>query len=258
MKKNIDKGLLSEELKKYRMLCEYDFYQNTKDENFVNTSLEEADETDSNNQPPNDLQPEEDINNSLDNVANELGVNNNQTNDTNNKPQTDNSNDSKFGSDVQSNQGGEQGLESPTEEPMESDEVEVDVTSIVKGSEEAKMSADKASQNSEMLLKAMNDLEAKIINMDKISHKIEDLEKEIIKRNPTQVEKLEMRSFDSYPFNLKLTDYWKDKEGHYDVLEKEQPKEYTLTNKDIDDSYIESEVKNSFKIDPNSYKEEDL
>ena len=52
--------------------------------------------------------------------------------------------------------------------------------------------------------------------MDQVINKIEDLEKEIEKRNPTPVEKLEMMSLDSFPYSVKLTDYWADKEG-YDV-----------------------------------------
>jgi hypothetical protein len=34
------------------------------------------------------------------------------------------------------------------------------------------------------------DLESRISNMDKITNKIENLEQEIIKRNPTEVEKI--------------------------------------------------------------------
>jgi hypothetical protein len=37
--------------------------------------------------------------------------------------------------------------------------------------------------------------------MDKITNKIENLEQEIIKRNPTEVEKLEMRSLNSFPYS---------------------------------------------------------
>jgi hypothetical protein len=40
--------------------------------------------------------------------------------------------------------------------------------------------------------------------MDKITNKIENLEQEIIKRNPTEVEKLEMRSLNSFPYSQKI------------------------------------------------------
>jgi hypothetical protein len=69
-----------------------------------------------------------------------------------------------------------------------------------------------------MILQKIIDLESRISNMDKITNKIENLEQEIIKRNPTEVEKLEMRSLNLSLIVKKLTDYWADKEGQYDVM----------------------------------------
>ncbi len=63
-----------------------------------------------------------------------------------------------------------------------------------------------------------------------------------------------MRSFDSYPYNQKLTDYWSEKEGPYDAIADAKKKEYVLTKDDVDNSYSESEIKNSF----NDYEEEDI
>jgi hypothetical protein len=154
----------------------------------------------------------------------------------------------------------------PTPEPApapepESDDVEVDVTSLVKGSEEAKHAADIASHNSEMIMQQLKNLEARVASMDKVSDKIEDLEKEIIKRNPTPVEKLEMRSLSSYPYSQKLTDYWADKEGAYDVMNKDNDKkEYVLTKDDVDADYSDSNIKKSFTINPEQkdYEEEDI
>ena len=82
-----------------------------------------------------------------------------------------------------------------------------------------------------------------------IYKKIEDLEVEIEKRNPTPKEKLEMMSFASYPYNLKLTDYWAEKEGPYDMLgdkEEETEKEYVLTTDDIENDYNNIEIKKTF------------
>ena len=47
---------------------------------------------------------------------------------------------------------------------------------------------------------------------DRNNQEIADLRNEFEKRNPTQTEKLNLRSLDSYPFKVKLTDYWKGKE----------------------------------------------
>ena len=92
--------------------------------------------------------------------------------------------------------------------------------------------------------------------MDSISNKIETLEKEIVKRNPTPVEKLEMRSMSSYPYNIKLTDYWKDVDG-YDATGEEEPKEYILTKDDVDSGFTDSSIKSSFNL-PDEYEEEDI
>ena len=153
-------------------------------------------------------------------------------------------------------------IEAPVEEPVEdtSDDIEVDVTSLVQGSEEAKMSADKATQNTEILLQKLTDLESRIASMDAVSAKIEDLEKEIVKRNPTPVEKLELQVKHSYPYSQRLEDYWADKEGAYDVND-DKKDEYTLTQDEIDTTYSEPEIKKSFGVTPddeNEFDEEDI
>jgi pyruvate/2-oxoglutarate dehydrogenase complex dihydrolipoamide acyltransferase (E2) component len=142
------------------------------------------------------------------------------------------------------------------EAPAE-DEVEVDVTALVKSSEESAQAAKKASLHSAMLMNKLSDLEARIAKMDSISHKIENLEKEIVKRNPTPVEKLEMRSLDSYPYSQKLSDYWASKEGPYDVMNN-KPKEYILTKDDVNSSFSDASVQKSFNVKPDDYEEEDV
>ena len=110
-----------------------------------------------------------------------------------------------------------------------------------------------------MLLQKFSELENKIANMTAISDKIEGLEKELIKRNPTPVERLEMRSLDSFPFSQKLTDYWSDKTGKYDVMGKDkQPNEYTLKKDDIDSDYSDANIKKSFSVPDSEYEEEDI
>ena len=150
----------------------------------------------------------------------------------------------------------EPAMELPTEEPTmdmgtpsADGEVEVDVTDIVKSTEETKNSVTGLDTKIGSLMSTFSDLETKLASMDTIISKIDQLEKEIEKRNPTPVEKLEMRSMSSFPYNIKLTDYWNDKEG-YDTSEPEE-KEYILTQQDVDDDYSESEIKNTFKPTPN-------
>lgn len=75
--------------------------------------------------------------------------------------------------------------------------------------------------------------------LDSNSSEIESLKAEFEKRNPTQTEKLNLRSLDSYPYNVKPTDYWKQKaaEGGYEAYaDNDQPttQEYEITNDDVD------------------------
>lgn len=131
-------------------------------------------------------------------------------------------------------------------------EVEVDVTDIVKDTKETKEAVNTGNQKVDELLSKLSELETKLASMNDLVDKIENLETEIEKRNPTPEEKLEMRSFDSFPYNLKLTDYWSEKQGAYDVLNKNkkivptEEKEYVLTQGDVEQDYNEGEISDSF------------
>jgi len=126
--------------------------------------------------------------------------------------------------------------------------VEVDVTDIVDKSEQTRAEIEGLTSKMDELLGKLGDLEGKVGDMDQVINKIDDLEKEIEERNPTPVERLEMRSMDSFPYSVSLTDFWKDKEG-YDVGGSEE-EEYTITQKDVED-YSEREIKDSFDYDKN-------
>jgi|19_taG_2_1085344.scaffolds.fasta_scaffold01798_5 hypothetical protein len=147
--------------------------------------------------------------------------------------------------------GGEEGMEVEdefVEEPSGDETIEVDVTDIVDKAEETRTEIEGLTAKMEELMGNFSELTDQVSGMDQVIDKIEGLEKEIEKRNPTPVERLEMRSMDSFPYSVKLTDYWADKEG-YDVDGKEE-EDYTLTKKDVDD-YSETEIKNSFDYDDN-------
>ena len=126
--------------------------------------------------------------------------------------------------------------------------VEVDVTDIVDKAEQTRTEIEGMTAKMDELLGKLGDLEGKVGDMDQVINKIDGLEKEIAERNPTPVERLEMRSMDSFPYSVSLTDYWTDKEG-YEVGGKEE-EEYTITQKDVDD-YSTTEIKKSFDYDKN-------
>ena len=89
--------------------------------------------------------------------------------------------------------------------------------------------------------------------VDSNNQKIEDLKAEFEKRNPTQTEKLNLRSLDSYPFNIKPNEYWaeKAKQGGYEAYaDNSEPttKEYVITNDDVDNPSADI-MDTFFKID---------
>jgi hypothetical protein len=138
-------------------------------------------------------------------------------------------------------------------ESEESDVEEIDVTSIVNKSDEAKEMAQQAvsvGQENTSYLKALTDklsnLESQLTKMDSIASKITKLEQDI----KTPEEKLELRSLDSYPFNMKLSDYWEEKAAsnpHYKITsgEEVEQKEYVITPEDIED-FNPIEIQKSF------------
>jgi hypothetical protein len=142
--------------------------------------------------------------------------------------------------------GGDEGMEVEDEFATEEgggETVEVDVTDIVDKAEQTRTEIEGMTAKMDELLGKLGDLEGKVGDMDQVIDKIDGLEKEIADRNPTPVERLEMRSMDSFPYSVSLTDYWSDKDG-YDVgSEKEE--EYIITQKDVDD-YSASDIKSSF------------
>lgn len=147
-------------------------------------------------------------------------------------------------------------------ENAEDEEVEeIDVTAIVKGSDDAKEMAQQAvtvgQQNSsylQSLTDKLSNLEAQLSKMDTIASKIGKLEQDI----KTPEEKLELRSLDSYPFNMKLSDYWEEKaatDKNYRIstgenIEDGEKTEYVINPEEIDSDYSEDVVKSSFN--PNS------
>jgi hypothetical protein len=100
------------------------------------------------------------------------------------------------------------------------------------------------------LIDTINNLLTKV---DSNNSEIESLKAEFEKRNPTQTEKLNLRSLDSYPFNVKPNEFWAEKarQGGYEAYaDNDEPttKEYVITNDDVDNP--SDDIANTFfKID---------
>ena len=232
------KKLLSEDLKRYRQLLEYTFYvpeEKEEEENllFDGMYITEQDPPGDDEETPEEEIPEEtptpEGEGDLTDPFADLGGGE-ETEDTG---ETD-----PFGTETEVED------EFATEEPIGGEEtIEVDVTDIVDKTEETKSSVDGMNDKMEELLSKLSDLESQVSGMDNVINKIDDLEKQIERRNPTPVERLEMRSMDSFPYSVKLTDFWKDKEG-YEATEEEE--EFTLTQSDVD-NFDEKEIRSSFE-----------
>lgn len=223
MSKNL-KSDLSETLKRYNLLTEYKFYVPRMDEDdiFLDEQDVPMDDVPTEEVPTEDVPMEEP-------TTPEMGMTPEPTMDTT----------------------------TPMGGGSTGGEVEVDVTDIVKDTKETKDAVNSGNQKVDELLNKLKDLETKLASMDSLTAKIDNLENEFEKRNPTPEEKLEMRSLDSFPYNLKLTDYWSGKEGAYNVLNNDnnnvvpmgkQPaeKEYVLTQDEIENDYSEGDVSDSF------------
>jgi hypothetical protein len=216
------KKLISEDLKRYKQLLEYTFYVSEDEPEDVNGNLLLDDEFLTEQEPEETETPEE-------------------TTDVDplepSEPEET--------TDVDPLEPSEPEIEDEfaVEDVTSSEEtVEVDVTDLVDKTDETKTTVDSVSTKMDELLNKLTELESQVGGMDQVINKIDELEKEIEKRNPTPIEKLEMRSMSSFPYSVKLTDFWQDREG-YDTSEPEE--EFTLTQSDVE-NFDEKEIKASF------------
>jgi hypothetical protein len=148
----------------------------------------------------------------------------------------------------------------PEAEPSADDTTEeLDITDLVNMTKDIKKQLD-ATQNKDTgsvekmdaVFSKLGELEAKLGEMDSVLAKIDQLGAQIQQVKPkTPVEKLEMRSLDSYPFNKKPDEFFAEKQGE---MEKSGKNEYVLTKGDVE-NYGKNEIMKSFnpKADENPY-----
>jgi hypothetical protein len=124
---------------------------------------------------------------------------------------------------------------------------ELDVTDLVNSQ---KTIEDKQEEYFDHLFNQLSQLETKLASMDSVLSRLNNIETKIEKyREKTPEEKLELRSYDSYPFNQKLSDFFQDKQQD---IQKTGKNEYVLTSDDVTDFNM-PDIKKSF--DPN-YEDE--
>jgi type IV secretory pathway VirB10-like protein len=129
-----------------------------------------------------------------------------------------------------------------------SDSEELDITELVTAQKDIQSKQDDYFEN---LFGQLTKLESRLGEMDAIMNKLNALENKIEKyREKTPQEKLELRSYDSYPFNQKLSQFFDDKK---DEMEKTGKNDYVLTPDDVTDINV-NDIKGSFQ--GNGFKDE--
>lgn len=233
-KKIYESKVAADAAKRFRMLCEYSFNITEDDGEEMNTDQEGGIPNETPQQGDGEMPPVDD------NMGNE---------DTEGMPPVD-------GGDMQGN-GGVPGF-NPEEnagddvnmdgmsddmgaEPMQDDDEVIDVDELTQSQEETEEKVEDIHVTMEKgfdkLLHVVNKLDKMI---DASTSNMEQIRQEIEKRNPTPVEKLNMRAAnDSYPFNVSPSEYWKEKEmtSNYRIGGDENEgdaEQYTITQGDID------------------------
>lgn len=148
----------------------------------------------------------------------------------------------------------------PMEDPMMGgeDEEVIDVDDLTDAQEKMNNKVNfvgqdlgKVSDKIEALMQSISNME-QMINSN--NAEIASFKQEFEKRNPTQTEKLNLRSLDSYPFNVNPKDYWESKgidpnsnySGEADN-DKSTTQEFEITNSDVD-QFDNKTIEDSFNI----------
>ena len=152
-------------------------------------------------------------------------------------------------------------MDNPMDNPMDgfdgSDEEVIDVDDLTNAQEKVNDKVNHVGRNLEDVDDKISQLMLYIDKMETMINKnnedIQAFKAEFERRNPTDVEKMNLRAANSYPFNVSPTEYWneKQKEGRYSIEDDNNgvgQRKYEITNSDIND-YNESSIAKSFHID---------
>jgi hypothetical protein len=135
--------------------------------------------------------------------------------------------------------------------PMDMDSTEeIDITDLVNMTKSIKKDLEDRKDDTSGVMGKMDsvftkltDLEDKLAQMDMLMDRIEQLDSKIEKfKTPNAVEKLEMRSLDSYPFNQKPREFFDQKQTEMRASGKN---EYILTKDDVTNYPVET-IKDTF------------
>jgi hypothetical protein len=157
--------------------------------------------------------------------------------------------DDAMGGDVPPPPAGDMGVP-PMDDSMGGDTEEIDITDLVNMTKNIKNDLENNKQDNSAVINKMDDvftkltdLEQKLAQMDQVMSKIDQLGATVEANKPkTEVEKLEMRSLDSFPFNEKPQEFFAHKQGEMRASGKN---EYVLTKDDVQ-NYPVDQIRTSF------------
>lgn len=126
--------------------------------------------------------------------------------------------------------------ENPDVDTLQPEDEVIDVTEITDSQEDIEQDIAKINKNYKEVLKQLGQFTELLRNSNK---EIADLKNEFEKRNPTNIEKLNMQTASSYPFDTKPAEFWTKKEAtsNYSVGPDNNGrgmKQYVITKGDMD------------------------
>lgn len=217
---------LEDMAKRFQQIVEYTF--------ITSPTISEDGEDDANNQnqqePQDVTQPQQDVINNNGDTSMQQGV-------EKDAPVETEVPDDETMEDMPQQQGNG-GIETT---PMQDGDEVIDVDDLTNSQKETEYKIDGVDDR---LIKIARVIDKLIPAIEANNSKIEDLKAEFEKRNPTEAEKLNLRSQSSFPYSVKPKDYWdnKSQDGNYNVIydngvdPNKEDKEYVLKQKDIDNA----------------------
>lgn len=211
-----------------------------EDINNENNSLENQNPTD-NNLPSNDNNLDmgnETDNNNNDNDMPDLGGNF-EADDFNGGNEEETSQEGVDGFNPQGNNDEE--LDFADNNDNDDDVEEIEVDDLVDSQDETKAKINKLihafSKSAKQMMKMTDNISSKI---DATVERLNKLEDEMKKRNPTPVERMTLRSSEAYPFNVSPDSFWKEKEHNSNYSPESDnngadDERYQITKGDLDD-----------------------
>lgn len=238
MSKNIyESKVAADAVKRFRKLYEYSF-NITEDDDDEMMDMSSSDNTQNDGGAiPNDMQDDgnsisNDMQGDGDSMSNDMQNNEGDGGVQGFNPNNIEDNDSVMSDNMQ-------GDDINTDTMQPDDEV-IDIDELTQSQEETEEKVEDVQVSMEKGFEKLLHVIKKLDKMiDNSSLNMEELKQEIEKRNPTPLEKLNMRAAnDSYPFNVSPSEYWQTKEAtsNYRIggEEEEDAPQYTITQKDID------------------------